>query len=167
MITKLIRNAIKPHIEELTERIDRANDHNTVSIRGTLREIEYALHRVMSIRPSDIADKIDVSSIGDTIDPCDIASNIEIDASDIEIDYAELSRHIAGNLDNTIEEADLEVLANKVVKHVLSHLTANTDYRLWKVERKMDLILNHLGIGAEDLLVYANFEKFHSNEDNA
>lgn len=150
MITKLIRNAIKPHIEELTERIDRANDHNTVHIRGTLREIEYALHRVISIRPSDIADKIDVSTIGDTIDPYDIARNIEIDASDIEIDYAELARHIAGNLDNTIEEADLEVLANKVVKHIIT----NTDYRLWKVERKMDLILNHLGIGAEDLLVF-------------
>jgi hypothetical protein len=163
MITKLIRNAIKPHIEELSERIDRANDHNTFHIRGTLRDIEYAVHRVMSIRPSDIADKIDMSTIGDTIDPYDIAKNIEIDASDIEIDYAELSRHIAGNLDNSIEEADLEVLANKVVKHIIT----NTDYRLWKIERKMDLILNHLGIGAEDLLVYANFEKFHSNEDNA
>lgn len=150
MITKLIRNAIKPYIEELTERIDRANDHNTVIIRGTLRDIEYAVHRVMSIRPSDIANEIDVSTIGDTIDPYDIDSNIEIDVSDIDIDYAELARHIAGNLDNTIEEADLEVLANKVVKHIIT----NTDYRLWTVERKMDLILNHLGIGAEDLLVF-------------
>lgn len=59
-------------------------------------------------------------------------------------------RHIAGNLDNSIEEADLEVDANKVVKHIIT----NTDYRLWKVERKMDLILNHLGISAEDLLVF-------------
>ena len=153
MITKLIRNAIKPYIEELTERIDRANKHDAFSIHGRLKEIEYSMNKIMSIHSNlafSIIDKIDVSTIGDTIDPYDIAKNIEIDASDIEIDYDELARNIAGNLDNTIEEADLEVLAHKVVKHIIT----NTDYRLWKVERKMDLILNHLGIGAEDLLVF-------------
>ena len=75
-----------------------------------------------------------------------------------EIDYAELARHIAGNLDNIIEEADLEVLANKVVKHIIT----NNDYRLYKLERKIDILLNHLGIGAEDLLVFNT-----PNEDNA
>lgn len=151
MISKLIRKALGPTIENRLI-------GESIRLNAIINDMENALDDVKSIRASDIANEIDVSTIGETIDPHDIASNIEIDASDIEIDYAELSRYIAGNLDNTIEEADLEVLANKVVKHI----TANTDYRLWKVERKMDLILNHLGIGAEDLLVYAN-----SNEDNA
>ena len=154
MITKLIRKALGPTL-------DNRFIGESIRLNAIINEMENAVDDVKSIRASDIANEIDVSTIGETIDPHDIASNIEIDASDIEIDYAELSRHIVGNMDNTIEEADLEVLAHKVVKHVLSHLTANTDYRLWKVERKMDLILNHLGIGAEDLLVYAN-----SNEEN-
>ena len=130
--------------------IDNRFIGESIRLNAIINEMENAVDYVKSIRASDIANEIDVSTIGDTIDPYDIASNIEIDVSDIEIDYAELARHIAGNLDNTIEEADLEVLAHKVVKHI----TANTDYRLWKVERKMDLILNHLGIGAEDLLVF-------------
>lgn len=151
MISNLIRKALGPTIENRLI-------GESIRLNVIINDMENALDDVKSIRASDIANEIDVSTIGDTIDPYDIARNIEIDASDIEIDYAELSRHIAGNLDNSIEEADLEVLANKVVKHIIT----NTDYRLWKVERKMDLILNHLGIGAEDLLVYAN-----SNEDNA
>ena len=155
MITKLIRKALGPTL-------DNRFIGESIRLNAIINEMENAVDDVKSIRASDIANEIDVSTIGDTIDPYDIARNIEIDASDIEIDYAELSRHIVGNMDNTIEEADLEVLAHKVVKHI----TANTDYRLWKIERKMDLILNHLGIGAEDLLVYANFEKFHSNEEN-
>ena len=150
MITKLIRKALGPTL-------DNRFIGESIRLNAIINEMENAVDYVKSIRASDIANEIDVSTIGDTIDPYDIASNIEIDASDIEIDYAELARHIAGNLDNSIEEADLEVLAHKVVKHI----TANTDYRLWKIERKMDLILNHLGIGAEDLLVYAN-----SNEEN-
>lgn len=150
MITKLIRKALGPTL-------DNRFIGESIRLNAIINEMENAVDDVKSIRASDIANEIDVSTIGDTIDPYDIARNIEIDASDIEIDYAELSRHIVGNMDNTIEEADLEVLAHKVVKHI----TANTDYRLWKIERKMDLILNHLGIGAEDLLVYAN-----SNEEN-
>lgn len=163
MITNYLRELLKPIIYQCMN-----ENELTVSNRyiADMRNINRDLYDIRMSLLGQNGIEIDAKDIADNISAYDIASYIEVDASDIEIDYAELSRHIAGNMDNTIEEADLEVLAHKVVKHVLSHLTANTDYRLWKVERKMDLILNHLGIGAEDLLVYANFEKFHSNEEN-
>lgn len=157
MITNYLRELLKPIIYQCMN-----ENELTVSNRyiADMRSINRDLYDIrMSLREMTEIDY--AGDIADNISAYDIASHIEVDASDIEIDYAELSRHIVGNMDNTIEEADLEVLAHKVVKHVRSHLTANTDYRLWKVERKMDLILNHLGIGAEDLLVYAN-----SNEEN-
>lgn len=51
-----------------------------------------------------------------------------------------------------IEETDREVIANKVLRNLMTI----TNDRFNTLERKMDLLLNHNGIGAEDLLVYSN-----------
>jgi hypothetical protein len=51
-----------------------------------------------------------------------------------------------------MEESDLEVIANKVLRN----LNTITNDRFNTLERKMDLLLNLNGIGAEDLLVYSN-----------
>jgi len=151
MITKLIRNAIKPYIEELTERIDRANKHDAFSIHGRLKEIEYSMNKLMSTHSNladRIVDKIDVSTIGDTIDPYDIASHIEVDAS--EINLRDLADHITDNIE--INASDIDIDYRDLGSRIASEIYSND--RLDTLERKMDLILNHLGIGAEDLLVF-------------
>ena len=51
-----------------------------------------------------------------------------------------------------MEESDLEVIANKVLRNLITI----TNDRFNTLERKMDLLLNLNGIGAEDLLVYSN-----------
>lgn len=143
MISNLIRKALGPTL-------DSRFSGESIRLNAILNEMETALEDIKAIHASDIADNINTY---------DIASDISIDVDDIQIDYQELGRYVADVINPvlSVEEADLEVIAHKVVKH----LTTNTDYRLWKIERKLDLLLNHHGIGAEDLLVYSN-----SNEEN-
>jgi hypothetical protein len=59
-----------------------------------------------------------------------------------------------------MEESDLEVIANKVLRNLITI----TNDRFNTLERKMDLLLNLNGIGAEDLLVYSNSKQ--SEEPN-
>lgn len=143
MFTKLIRKALGPTL-------DNRLIGESIRLNAVINEMENAIADMNSISARDIADNINTY---------DIASDISIDVDDIQIDYQELGRYVAEVINPvlSVEEADLEVIAHKVVKH----LTTNTDYRLWKIERKLDLLLNHHGIGAEDLLVYSN-----SNEEN-
>jgi len=63
------------------------------------------------------------------------------------IDTAALARDISYNLDIApveFEEADLEEIAHKISKYL------NTNDRIDTLERKMDLILKHLGITPEN-----------------
>lgn len=59
-----------------------------------------------------------------------------------------------------MEETDREVIANKVLRNLMTI----TNDRFNTLERKMDLLLNLNGIGAEDLLVYNNSKQ--SEEPN-
>lgn len=171
MFTKLIRKALSPtfenllngeraHLNEIILNMNNALD-DIKSSKNFLIEKSIRLNAVINEMENAIADMNSISArdIADNINTYDIASDISIDVDDIQIDYQELGRYVAEVINPvlSVEEADLEVIAHKVVKH----LTTNTDYRLWKIERKLDLLLNHHGIGAEDLLVYSN-----SNEEN-
>lgn len=155
MITNLIRKALAPSIEMIlnVERI-RLND--------IINDMENAVDEVKSIRARDIADNINTYDIAAdiSIDSYDIASNIEIDASDIEVDTRDLaeriSREIGGHLDIDISDINIDysTLAREISDYVdLNEVNArinNVHTNLQTVERKMDLILKHLGITPEN-----------------
>ncbi len=148
MITNLIRKALAPSIEMIlnVERI-RLND--------IINDMENAVDEVKSIRARDIADNINTYDIAAdiSIDSYDIASNIEIDASDIEVDTRDLAERIArelgGNID--IDYSDLGItIADNIDLNDVNASINNVHTNLQTVERKMDLILKHLGITPEN-----------------
>ena len=148
MITNLIRKALAPSIEMIlnVERI-RLND--------IITDMENAVDEVKSIRARDIADNINTYDIAAdiSIDSYDIASNIEIDASDIEVDTRDLAERIArelgGNID--IDYSDLGItIADNIDLNDVNASINNVHTNLQTVERKMDLILKHLGITPEN-----------------
>ena len=155
MITNLIRKALAPSIEMIlnVERI-RLND--------IITDMENAVDEVKSIRARDIADNINTYDIAAdiSIDSYDIASNIEIDASDIEVDTRDLAeriaREIGGNIDIDVSDINIDYtsLARDIADYVdLNEVNArinNVHTNLQTVERKMDLILKHLGITPEN-----------------
>ena len=148
MITNLIRKALAPSIEMIlnVERI-RLND--------IINEMENAVDDVKSIRASDIADNISTYDIAQdiSIDSYDIGRNIEIDASDIEVDTRDLAERIAGEIGGNID-IDYSDLAREISDNIdLNEVNArinNVHTNLQTVERKMDLILKHLGITPEN-----------------
>jgi len=148
MITNLIRKALAPSIEMIlnVERI-RLND--------IINDMENAVDNVKSIRARDIADNINTYDIAQDIslDSYDIASNIEIDASDIEVDTRDLAERIGREIGGYID-IDYSEFARQVSDYVdLNEVNArinNVHTNLQTVERKMDLILKHLGITPEN-----------------
>lgn len=151
MITNLIRKALGPEIE------NRLNGES-IRLNAIINELENTLDDVKSIRASDIADNISTYDIAAdiSIDSYDIASNIEIDASDIDIDYSALGRHIGGNID--IDASDIEIDYTSLARDISDNIDLNgvnaridnVQSNLETVERKMDLILKHLGITPEN-----------------
>jgi len=151
MITNLIRKALAPSIEMIlnVERI-RLND--------IITDMENAVDDVKSIRASDIADNISTYDIAQdiSVDSYEIGRSIEIDASDIEIDYSALGRHIVGDLDIDVSDINIDYsdLAREISDYVdLNEVNArinNVYTNLQTIERKMDLILKHLGITEEN-----------------
>lgn len=129
MISNLIRKALGPEIE------NRLNGES-IRLNAIINEMENAVDSLTSIRASDIADNISTYDIAAdiSIDAYDIAKNIDIDADDIEIDYSSLAREISDNID--LNEVNARI--------------NNVHTNLETVERKMDLILKHLGITPEN-----------------
>ena len=155
MITNLIRKALAPSIEMILN-VER------IRLNEIITDMENAVDEVKSIRARDIADNINTYDIAAdiSIDSYDIASNIEIDASDIEVDTRDLaeriSREIGGHLDIDISDINIDysTLAREISDYVdLNEVNArinNLHTNLQTVERKMDLILKHLGITPEN-----------------
>ena len=148
MITNLIRTAIAPSIETiLNEERTRLND--------IINDLEHVLDDVKSIRASDIADNISTYDIAAdiSIDAYDIAREISIDASDIDIDYRNLAERIAseigGDIDINYSELARDIADNIDLNEVNARIN-NVHTNLQTVERKMDLILKHLGITPEN-----------------
>ena len=148
MITNLIRKALAPSIEMILN-VER------IRLNEIINEMENAVDDVKSIRASDIADNISTYDIAADIslDTYDLARSIEIDASDIEIDYRDLAERIAGEIGGNID-IDYSDLARDIADYVdLNEVNArinNVHTNLQTVERKMDLILKHLGITPEN-----------------
>jgi len=148
MITNLIRTALAPSIETLL------NEERT-HLNDIISEMKVALGDVRSIRARDIADNINTYDIAAdiSIDSYDIASNIEIDASDIEVDTRDLAeriaREIGGNIDIDYSDLAREISDNIDLNEVNARVN-NVHTNLETVERKMDLILKHLGISPEN-----------------
>ena len=148
MITNLIRKALAPSIEMIlnVERI-RLND--------IITDMENAVDEVKSIRARDIADNISTYDIAAdiSIDSYEIASNIEIDASDIEVNTRDLAERIAREIgsDIDIDYSDLGItIADNIDLNEVNARINNVHTNLQTVERKMDLILKHLGITPEN-----------------
>ena len=148
MITNLIRKALGPEIE------NRLNGES-IRLNAIINELENTLDDVKSIRASDIADNISTYDIAQdiSIDSYDIASNIEIDASDIEVDTRDLAERIAREIGGDID-IDYSDLAREISDFIgLNGINARLNTlqtNLETVERKMDLILKHLGITPEN-----------------
>ena len=155
MITNLIRTALAPSIEMILN-VER------IRLNEIITDMENAVDEVKSIRARDIADNINTYDIAAdiSIDSYDIASNIEIDASDIEVDTRDLAeriaREIGGNIDIDVSDINIDYtsLARDIADYVdLNEVNArinNVHTNLQTVERKMDLILKHLGITPEN-----------------
>ena len=155
MITNLIRKALAPSIEMILN-VER------IRLNEIITDMENAVDEVKSIRARDIADNISTYDIAQDIslDSYDIGRNIEIDASDIEVDTRDLaeriSREIGGNLDIDVSDINIDYssLAREISDYVdLNEVNArinNVHTNLQTVERKMDLILKHLGITPEN-----------------
>ena len=151
MITNLIRKALAPSIEMIlnVERI-RLND--------IINDMENAVDEVKSIRASDIADYINTYDIAQdiSVDSYEIGRSIDVSDIDIDIDYSALGRHIVGGLDIDVSDIDIDYssLAREISDYVdLNEVNArinNVHTNLQTVERKMDLILKHLGITEEN-----------------
>lgn len=148
MITNLIRKALTPSIEMILN-VER------IRLNEIINEMENAVDDVKSIRASDIADNINTYDIAQdiSIDGYDIGRNIEIDASDIEVDTRDLAERIAGEIGGNID-IDYSDLAREISDTLsLDEVNArvnNVHTNLQTVERKMDLILKHLGITPEN-----------------
>ena len=148
MITNLIRKALAPTIEMILN-VER------IRLNEIINEMENAVDDVKSIRASDIADNISTYDIAADIslDGYDIGRNIEIDASDIEVDTRDLAERIAGEIGGNID-IDYSDLAREISDNIdLNEVNArvnNVHTNLQTVERKMDLILKHLGITPEN-----------------
>lgn len=148
MITNLIRKALAPSIEMILN-VER------IRLNEIINEMENAVDDVKSIRASDIADNISTYDIAADIslDGYDIGRNIEIDASDIEVDTRDLAERIAGEIGGNID-IDYSDLAREISDNIdLNEVNArvnNVHTNLQTVERKMDLILKHLGITPEN-----------------
>ena len=149
MITNLIRKALGPEIE------NRLNGES-IRLNAIINELENTLDDVRSIRASDIADNISTYDIAQdiSIDSYEIGRSIEIDASDIDIDYRDLAERIAREIGGDID-IDYSDLAREIsdinglngINARLNTLQTNLE----TVERKMDLILKHLGITPENV----------------
>ena len=148
MITNLIRKALAPSIEMILN-VER------IRLNEIITDMENAVDEVKSIRARDIADNINTYDIAAdiSIDSYDIASNIEIDASDIEVDTRDLAeriaREIGGNIDIDYSDLAREISDNIDLNEVNARIN-NVHTNLQTVERKMDLILKHLGITPEN-----------------
>lgn len=148
MITNLIRKALAPSIEMILN-VER------IRLNEIINEMENAVDDVKSIRASDIADNINTYDIAQdiSVDSYDIGRNIEIDASDIEVDTRDLAERIAGEIGGNID-IDYSDLAREISDNIdLNEVNArinNVHTNLQTVERKMDLILKHLGITPEN-----------------
>lgn len=148
MITNLIRKALAPSIQMILN-VER------IRLNEIITDMENAVDEVKSIRARDIADNINTYDIAAdiSIDSYDIASNIEIDASDIEVntrDLAErISREIGGDIDINYSDLAREISDNIDLNEVNARIN-NVHTNLQTVERKMDLILKHLGITPEN-----------------
>ena len=149
MITNLIRKALGPEIE------NRLNGES-IRLNAIINELENTLDDVRSIRASDIADNISTYDIAQdiSIDSYEIGRSIEIDASDIDIDYRDLAERIAREIGGDID-IDYSDLAREISDFIgLNGINARLNTlqtNLETVERKMDLILKHLGITPENV----------------
>ena len=177
MITNLIRTALAPSIETiLNEERTHLNDiisemkvalGDVKSIRA--RDIAdnintYDIAADISIDSYDIASNIEIDASDIEVDTRDLADriceqiggNISIDEENIQIDYSALGRHIVGNLDIDVSDINIDYssLANEIAREVdMDEVNArinNVHTNLQTVERKMDLILKHLGITPEN-----------------
>ena len=148
MITNLIRKALAPSIEMILN-VER------IRLNEIINDMEDAIDGVKSIRASDIADNINTYDIAADIslDGYDIGRNIEIDASDIEVDTRDLAERIAGEIGGNID-IDYSDLAREISDNIdLNEVNArinNVHTNLETVERKMDLILKYLHISPEN-----------------
>jgi hypothetical protein len=148
MITNLIRKALAPSIQMILN-VER------IRLQQIISDMEDAIDGVKSIRASDIADNINTYDIAAdiSIDSYDIGRNIDIDASDIEVDTRDLAERIAGEIGGNID-IDYSDLAREISDNIdLNEVNArvnNVHTNLQTVERKMDLILKHLGITPEN-----------------
>jgi hypothetical protein len=151
MISNLIRKALGPTL-------DNRFSGESIRLNTILNEMETALEDIKAIRASDIADNISTYDIACdlSLDAYEIARNIEIDPDDIDIDYSALGRHIVGNIDIDASDIDIDysTLARDIADNIdLNEVNArinNVHTNLETVERKMDLILKHLGITPEN-----------------
>lgn len=118
-----------------------------------ISQLASELGRHISIDASDI--EVNTSDLADQISE-QIGCNITVDEQNIEIDYSALGRHIVGNLDIDVSDINIDysTLARDIADYVdLNEVNArinNVHTNLQTVERKMDLILKHLGITPEN-----------------
>jgi len=177
MISNLIRKALGPTFEDILKEertrlnyvinaLDDALD-DVKSIRASDIADNISTYDIacdISLDAYDIAKNIDIDASDIDIDIRSlserIAQDISIDVDDIDIDYAALARHIGGNIDIDASELDVQIDYTTLARNIADNIEVgvfteemrinNVHSNLQTVERKMDLILKHLGITEEN-----------------
>ena len=147
MITKYLRELLRPIINDCMYENEGSISNRYIADMKSINKDLYDIR----MRLSELTDIDYAGDIADKISTYEIARNIEIDATDIDIDYAALARHLGDNIE--IDASDLVIDYRDLGSRIANEIYSND--RIHTLERKMDLILNHLGIGAEDLLVHS------------
>ena len=119
MITKYLRELLRPIINDCI-----ANDANTIRNRylGDMKRIHKDLYDIR-VRLKEITDNDLAADIANSINAYEIASHIDVDATDIEIDYAALARHLGDNIEINAVDFDINYreLANRISSEIYSN----------------------------------------------
>ena len=141
MLTKYLRELLKPIIYQCMN-----ENELTVSNRyiADMRSINRDLYDIRMSLIGQNGIEIDAKDIADNISAYDIASHIEVDVS--EINLHDLADHITDNIE--INASDIDIDYRDLGSRIASEIYSND--RLDTLERKMDLLLKHLGITPEN-----------------
>lgn len=141
MLTKYLRELLKPIIQQCMNENESSVSNRYLSDMRSINKDLYDIRKSLS-ELNGI--EIDAKDIADNISAFDIASHIDIDVSDINL--RDLADHITDNIE--INASDIDINYRELADRISSEIYSND--RIDTLERKMDLILKYHGITPEN-----------------
>ena len=140
MISNFFRELLKPIIQQCMNENEHSISNRYIADMKSIHNDLYDIRKSLS----ELKDIDYAGDIADNISTYDIASHIEVDAS--EINLRDLADHITDNIE--INASDIDIDYRDLGSRIASEIYSND--RLDTLERKMDLILKYHGITPEN-----------------